>query len=559
MRYTIYADGQLLYDSSDDDRNLPVVSPKVKLEMGKSGSCSFGLLPSHRLYNSLTKLKTEIVVNQDSEEIFRGRVYEISTNIYKQRTVTCEGNLAFLADTLQPPDRSRKTVTEKVEYGDQSHEYSNVEEEGTKETNKAHFEKLISRHNAQVEPWKRFTVGTVNIAEASEQVTFDASNYRDTLNAIESDLTNYYSGFLRTRRSGNTTYIDWIKDYGSTSTQTIDFGVNMIEMTEDSSADDIFTVLVPIGDDGLTISEVNGGKIGIENAAGISKYGKIYKTESFSGISDANKLKQMGQTYMNKNYKDAPVKFSIKALDRRLLDQSIRAFHVGDKIHIKSSPHGIDRTVECLSIDIDMQSPENTSYELGDPEQTFSQRWKNDSNRNANDAADAQSSANAGKAGGGQHFKTIKEIGRDLLVNANDISITAANVQINADKIALNAKEITSNAEQIKAHDAKLQILTVTGNTAAFAGNVWGKGGIFGSLNFNGRDMAWTKRDWVVGGSVTVNTTIHGPEVTEKLVKGSDGKNTYVVGSVGSVYASSTATLNLDTIEILTISGGSPQ
>lgn len=552
MRYTIYADGKLLYDSSDDDRNLPVVSPKVKLEMGKSGSCSFGLLPSHRLYNSLTKLKTEIVVNQDSEEIFRGRVYEISTDIYKQRTVTCEGNLAFLADTLQPPDRTKKTVKDTVSYhgeeGDYSKEYSQQEEEGVKETNKAHFEKLISRHNAQVEPWKRFTVGTVNIAEASEQVTFDASNYRDTLNAIESDLTNYYSGFLRTRRSGNTTYIDWIKDYGSTSTQTIDFGINMIEMTEDSNAEDIFTVLVPIGDDGLTISEVNGGKIGIENANGISKYGKIYKTESFSGISDANKLKQMGQTYMNKNYKDAPVKFSIKALDRRLLDQSVRAYHVGDKIRVISKPHGIDRTVECLSIDIDMQSPENTSYELGDPEQTFSQRWKNDSNRNANDAADAASSARTAGGNASQHFRYIKE-------NATDVMIHGDTLVVQNNKITANAAQIILNTKEIDAHEAKLKVMTVTGGLAAFSTNVQAPKGIFTSI-YIGRNTYWVERDWVVGGSVSVSTTIHGPEVTEKLVKGSDGKNTYVVGSVGSVYASSSATLTLDTIKVTYLSGG---
>lgn len=556
MRYTIYADRQLLYDSSDDDRNLPVVSPKAKLEMGKSGSCSFGLLPSHRLYNSLTKLKTEIVVNQDSEEIFRGRVYEISTDIYKQRTVTCEGNLAFLADTLQPPDRTRKTVTETVEYEDDSHDYSTVEEEGVKETNKAHFEKLISRHNTQVEAWKRFTVGTVNIVEASEEMTFDASNYRDTLNAIESDLTNYYAGFLRTRRSGNTTYIDWIKDYGSTSTQVIDFGINMIEMTEDSNAEDIFTVLVPIGDDGLTISEVNGGKIGIENAAGISKYGKIYKTESFSGISDANKLKQMGQTYMNKNYKDAPVKFSIKALDLHAIDSSVRAFHVGDKIRIRSTPHGIDRTVNCLSIDIDMQSPENTSYELGDPEQTFSQRWKNDSNRNANDAADAQSSANTGKAGNGQQFKTIKEVGMNLLINAHDIEIHGKKIEIVSDlaednkgRITLLGNKLELAVETIDAHTAKLSVYNVTGTTAGFVGNISATKGVFNSI-YVGREAWWASTTVLE----KVSVSIYGPEITEALVKHSSGDNVYVVKSVGSIYAG----VNPSYVTLTYLCGGDP-
>ena len=78
---------------------------------------------------------------EDEKEIFRGRVYEIETDIWRQRNVTCEGDLSYLVDSLQPPDRHDKknednvTSTALNPWGKDSKTttktYTYIEQEGT--------------------------------------------------------------------------------------------------------------------------------------------------------------------------------------------------------------------------------------------------------------------------------------------------------------------------------------------------------------------------------------------------------------------------------------------
>ena len=101
--YKMKADGVVFYDPSSDDVALHVLSPKAKYELNKSGSLEFTMLPGNVMYDSLHKLKTVITLEQDGEEIFRGRVLETETDLYNQKKVYCEGELAYLLDTMMRP------------------------------------------------------------------------------------------------------------------------------------------------------------------------------------------------------------------------------------------------------------------------------------------------------------------------------------------------------------------------------------------------------------------------------------------------------------------------
>lgn len=473
----------VIYNSSlQNDRAYALPDVSLDGECGKAGTLEFAIPYGHPYYSRLTKLTTEIVFTQDNEELFRGRVYEIRTDIETERTVTCEGNLSYLVDSLQPPDRIKGKDTHTVEYdsddGETSYskEYSIDKEEGTKETLEAHFRRLVNKHNSQVEAWKQFAVGEITIDEKATEITFDDSSYRTTLDALESDLINLYGGWLRTRRVGNTTYLDWLKDYGTTSTQTFNFGQNIVEFDYTSNAEDLFTILVPVGDDGLTIESVNNGKIGIENASGIATFGKIYKTESFSGVTDAAKLKSLGEKYMQRNYKDPKRSISVTAVDMHLIDPSVRAFHLGDKIRLIAPVQGIDETIECLSYTITPNDPENNTYELGDRDETMSQKWTKDVDKSAADAANAARSARAGGGGVGQLFKYMWEQGHDLYANydnirltANRVTATIENMELISGDLAKVGSQVAINKEGIKTLVTKTGVEELDPNETIFS------------------------------------------------------------------------------------------
>jgi len=97
----IYADQWLLHD--DRLQDLRVLSPKLALEVNKTGSLEFSIYPDHPYYTKIAKFKTIITVYQDDLLVFRGRVLNEEKGFYNEKQVACEGQLAFLLDSIQRP------------------------------------------------------------------------------------------------------------------------------------------------------------------------------------------------------------------------------------------------------------------------------------------------------------------------------------------------------------------------------------------------------------------------------------------------------------------------
>lgn len=533
--FTIYADHELLYSSEIPNHMYSIVSPRCSLAIGEEGSAEFEILPTHPLYNRIYRMKTRIQFYQDDECIFSGRVTEVTTAMDLTKSVSCEGDLNLLLDSLQPPmAKTNKTIT-------------------------AFMEQVIAAHNAEVDSWKQFRLGNVTVQEAVDQLSipFELSGYTDTKSVLTDSLVNVYGGYFQTRLGlvsesvardddftttlkngskgsavsllqtrlntvypnetqlavdgifGNRTqarvelfqtdhsltvsgeydrithdalmlvlygpetqdeveiiYLDYLADpyyeekkeithldgdvvypdfpgkrsvgssgrvvkqiqewlisagysvggtkadgqfgnkteravkqvqadnglsqtgvydqqthdalmrhmYGEetvevvttpTNNQGIHFGVNIIDMSEEYPIDEIFTILLPIGKNDITISSVNNGSIYLENANAIERYGRIVKTYTWSNASTAATLLNYATEYLKTHTAVFPNNYTITALDLHLLDDTKERFTIGSWIHVTSEAHNIDEVLCCLEIELDVQSPENSSYKVG--------------------------------------------------------------------------------------------------------------------------------------------------------------------------------------------------
>lgn len=388
MTYTVYLDDAIAHYSRSVDPNFKVLAPSLNVENGKAGSLSFTLLPTHPLYANVRPMKTIVHVMEDEKQIFRGRVIKYDVDNFKQKKVSCEGDLAYLLDSIQPKfDDTDKTI-------------------------RSFFTECINKHNEQMtgdSAYKRFTVGTVSVGGDDTTRKFGLSSYTDTANAIDSEIVKYYGGYLRTRRVGSTTYIDLVKEYQSApgaNDQKIEFGINLQDYSMSMEGKDLFTILLPLGDDNKTIADASNAPasgfsregIYLVNNAAVATYGRIIKAESFSGVGDANELLGKAQTFMTNNYKAIPQTYTIKALDQRLIDNNIKSFSIGDKIWLVSQPHGINAPKTCSQIDYDLINPQNTTYTFGDVKQTYTERQAKTNSDASNTAANNAESARKGTA-----------------------------------------------------------------------------------------------------------------------------------------------------------------
>lgn len=337
--YTIKVDGQTLYDPSSAETCNMVLSPRMELEVNSAGSLSFVLLRGHPLRGSIAKMKSLITVERDGEEVFRGRVTGETIDLFDQAEYHCEGELSFLLDSVQRPAKYNCTAEE-------------------------FLRTLIDNHNAQVEPFKHFTVGRVTAVSEGDTLEHENSTYHDTSGEIGNELLDRFGGYLHVRTENGVRYLDYLASLPGTSSQTIEFGVNLLDLENSLDAKDIYTVLIPLGRAGLTIADVNNGLDYLENEEAIAQYGRITKTHTWDDISNPTSLMAMGQAKLN-NRKIADT-LTLTAIDLQLAGVDTDKLWVGHRLHIYSEPHEINiRYKPCMRMTVDMENPENNQYVFG--------------------------------------------------------------------------------------------------------------------------------------------------------------------------------------------------
>lgn len=340
--YTIYADDALLYSPGDEE--LSVLSPVLETQCNAAGTLTFVLLPEHPMYSAPHKMRTRIDVRQDDEIIWRGRVLETETDFYRQKTVTCEGELTYLVDSVLHP-------------------YKLADYDGTAA---GLFRLYLTRHNEAVSEAQQFQIGNVDIETLS---SVENTGYGNTWDEISDNLIDIHGGFLRIRHEDGARYLDWTKESGTSCGQVIRFGENLLDLSEYVSASEVVTCLIPCaGQSGsqITISSVNGGKDYIEDAAGIALYGRIWGVTEFDA-KDASTLLEMAKENLQKRLKET-ITITISAVDLHLLDVNAESFRVGDKVRVVSPPHGIDAEYTCTAILLDLVNPDQSEYTFGTPE-----------------------------------------------------------------------------------------------------------------------------------------------------------------------------------------------
>ena len=350
--YRVYCDGLTLYNSRLE--NLHLLSPTVEVELNKTGSFQCTLPANHPNYGLVKKLKSLITVYQDDFLLFRGRVLDDETRWHNEKALSCEGDMAFLLDSVLRPFSFSGTAAEFVSYA-------------------------LELHNAQVDESKRFLPGNVTV---EGYVVHDAEEYSTTKETLEKALLEPFGGYLLTRFENGQAYLDYLADITLLAPQKIEFGKNLLDLKTIRKGADIATVIVPLGaklkdeegkDTGkrLTIEAVNGGADFVLDDAGIAQFGTIVKFIIFDDVTDAETLKQRGQAHLAKSVK-LPDTIELTAADLAAVGADVASFHLGTKVRVISRPHGIDQLFTVTKLSINLLDPAANKLTLGGTVEGFS-------------------------------------------------------------------------------------------------------------------------------------------------------------------------------------------
>lgn len=364
--YVIKCDDYVLSDPRF--KNLFVSNPKLNLEVNKNGSLDFTIYPNHPYYDKLKRLKSIITVYQDNIIIFKGRIIDDELGFYNEKQVSVEGILGFLLDSVQEPFTYQGTV-------------------------KDLFIKLITEHNNQVSEFQQLRIGKITI-NVQDNIEITNNDYITTKKVVEDQLLNKLGGYLRIRYELDGNYIDYLDDFTDTSSQTIEFGKNLISLTQKMDAVNIKTGIIPLGakikdsegkdtNNRLTISSVNNGNNFLLDEAMAFQYGKIFQTVVYDDVTDPNILLENGQNDLLENIKLSNT-IELTAVDLNNVDKEIDSFKFCDYINILSTPHKINKSYLLKKMSIDLLNPQNTKITLGETIKTLTDTTTI-SDRNNND------------------------------------------------------------------------------------------------------------------------------------------------------------------------------
>lgn len=404
--YEIYAypygnpDAKLLLYRPNDPQAL-VLSPKLTREVSKGGSLVFTMTRDHAQYDMLQKLSTVVQVRRDGKEIWRGRVLKHEADFYKRRVVYCEGALSYFNDSSITPFNYKGTLRQFLQH-------------------------LIDAHNDQVKSkMKCFQLGTVTAALGNLVVQFgDADQYGvgedygkvwDILDKLVLKVFGgyFYCGFDAATGYNVLNYCDQAVEAKRQTAQKIEYGRNLLNLSETTDATDLYTRIYPIGNkhtvdtskwyyklmwwrdpskdkheerwgimeaDAATVAQYlpasgysyNLEEGWIQNNAAVQKFGIITRIVELDTDS-ANDTFAAGVQALQQNYA-MKTSYVIRAVD--LVDAGYDTDRLDFSMysHIISKPHSVDAVMLCTKLVEPLEKPAQKEFTFGMTRRTLTDR-----------------------------------------------------------------------------------------------------------------------------------------------------------------------------------------
>lgn len=416
MSYRVLCDGYVLHDSNLEQFTL--ISPKLDIEVNKSGEFNFQILNNHPYYDKIINKKSYIEIYENGKWLWGGRPIKVNTSLKLAKTVTCEGELSFLHDSNQ-----------------RLAEYHNI-------TVRDYFTAIISKHNEMVGEDKQFTVGNVTVEDTNDSL-YRYSNYEDTFDTIQEKLIDKLGGYILIRHENGVRYIDYLKEYPYITNQMIQIGSNIIDLSLEDNSSDTISALIPLGkkiseingetsaqenetEERLTIESVNDGLDYIVNEDAVSRLGLVFGVQTWDDVTiPSNLLKKGYEELTDRIYSNLTI--SLNIFDRSFIEKNIDSFKLGATVVCDSPKHGLyQKQMMISSMSISLVDISQNTITIGSDTKSITSNIKESTSS----------------------FDTRVETITNNILKGEELTVIYPKIQEVSSKIDQTAEQITSEVSQ---------------------------------------------------------------------------------------------------------------
>ena len=401
--FTIWSDTNKLYDPST--ALYAVQDPVLTMELNKAGSLEFSIPPTNPNYSSPSLLKSRIRVKNGNVVIWEGRVLSHDFDYYKNKRIICEGRLAELKDIVFPY---------RLNIADEISDWENV-------TLPQVLTTFFDFYNLRSDAKKKIALGNCDFTTIKKRNGTAASGLRSSppffgesfqdgqftlgaaledrdgwaafvrysttgINPIWNPLEEPYNGYMIPNYSDNDVLtINFYEDSGDVSDQVVEFGKNLLDITQFIDSDGVFTAALPLCLHDETWYEITDHQFYsasgykpeqfrdtffVENATGVSLYGRIEKYLWYDSLTNGTAAETQAVNDLAKAV-IANTTITINAADLSLIDVNVDALNLGDYVEVISAPHSLDAFFQITKVELHLQNPESNKFTFGSDPRTI--------------------------------------------------------------------------------------------------------------------------------------------------------------------------------------------
>ena len=339
----VFADGALIYDPWLEGYELLGLTATVSVE--KAGTAQVVMPAGHPNHGSFVSFRTVVEIKRNDKTVFRGRALYPADDFHNNRAITCEGERCFLRDGVMQPYLYQAAPA-------------------------VIFADVITRYNAQVEPFKQFVVGAVTVTDPNNYVRLE-SETATTVSDVVDKLLERVGGYITfSWDSAGRRVINWLGSLDRVCGQTIEFGENLLDFSRTGVNTDMATVIYPYGAKDettgkrVTIESVNDGKLYIQDDDAVARYGTIAVPLSWDDVTQPKNLLTKAQQELNVR-KRIVTTLELTAADLSAQDIDIEPLEAGVNVPVFSPPHGLDDTFLLSTRNYDFLDPSRDTVVLG--------------------------------------------------------------------------------------------------------------------------------------------------------------------------------------------------
>ena len=381
LRYGDY----ILYDprGANEVDHLCALAASVDLTAGKAGSMAFSLPPDHPYRDKLPYMRPGLELLQGRYVVWRGRITSQVGDFRNTLNVTAEGVMAVLNDSTVPPFAYPDDFAEDAGYQAAANNGSVVD---------FLFRWFLAQHNAKVSTDQQIKPGVCTVTDANNYIARSATKYLTTMEAMTTRLTgSALGGYLLMRYEADGNYLDYYADLPLTNAQAVQFGQNLLDLERQLTGTGIYTAILPVGKDGLTIAELADGDLTddlvkegpyVWSRAGVAKYGWICPGPTdWQDVTVAANLQSYAAARLATSGWALEESITCKAIDLHVTDAAVAAWRVGRYTMLATTPHGIRAAMPLLQMHIDLLDPAQTTVTMGRTRRTFTGNVEDERNR----------------------------------------------------------------------------------------------------------------------------------------------------------------------------------